>query len=221
MQTPSLELKGSSFTLSVLHINNNDMAVVAAELDAKLAIAPQFFLGAPLVVNLSAIQAPDFDLLGLKEILTSRHLIIVGITSASAELTRQAKSIGLAIVKSGKEAASQPQMPKTTKIVKQNVRSGQQIYAKNADLIIVGAVGNGAEVIADGSIHIYGTLRGKAMAGAAGDRHTVIMAQKIEAELVSIAGQYWLTENLLQNGAAPSGCIRLEGESLTVESLPL
>ncbi|ABZ76401.1 septum site-determining protein MinC [Shewanella halifaxensis HAW-EB4] len=221
MQTPSLELKGSSFTLSVLHINSNDMAVIAAELDAKLAIAPQFFLGAPLVVNLSAIQATDFDILGLKEILTNRQLIIVGITSACPELTKQAKSIGLATVKTGKEATSQPQMPKTTKIVKQNVRSGQQIYAKNADLIIVGAVGNGAEVIADGSIHIYGTLRGKAMAGAGGDRHAVIMAQKIEAELVSIAGQYWLTENLQQNGAALSGCIRLEGESLTVESLPL
>ena len=190
MQTPSLELKGSSFTLSVLHINNDDMAVIAAELDAKLAIAPQFFIGAPLVVNLSAIQTEDFDILGLKEILTSRHLIVVGITSASAALTKQAKSIGLAAVKSGKEATSQPQLPKTTKIVKQNVRSGQQIYAKNADLIIIGAVGNGAEVIADGSIHIYGTLRGKAMAGAAGDRNTVIMAQKIEAELVSIAGQY-------------------------------
>lgn len=221
MQTPSLELKGSSFTLSVLHINNDDMAVIAAELDAKLAIAPQFFIGAPLVVNLSAIQNNNVDLLGLKEILTSRQLIIVGITSASSELAKQAKSIGLAIVKSGKESSSQPQLPKTTKIVKQNVRSGQQIYAKNGDLIIIGAVGNGAEVIADGSIHIYGTLRGKAMAGAAGDRNAVIMAQKIEAELVSIAGQYWLTENLQQNGAAPSGCIRLEGESLTVESLPL
>lgn len=221
MQTPSLELKGSSFTLSVLHINNDDMAAVAAELDAKLAIAPQFFIGAPLVVNLSSINNNDFDILGLKEILTSRQLIVVGITSASAQLTKKAKSIGLAVVKSGKEASSQPQLPKTTKIVKQNVRSGQQIYAKNADLIIIGAVGNGAEVIADGSIHIYGTLRGKAMAGASGDRNAVIMAQKIEAELVSVAGQYWLTENLQQNGAAQSGCIRLEGESLTVESLPL
>ncbi|PKG57376.1 septum site-determining protein MinC [Shewanella sp. Choline-02u-19] len=221
MQTPRLELKGSSFTLSVLHINSQDMAVITAELDSKLAIAPQFFLGAPLVVNLSAIKTSNFDLLGLKEILTSRQLIIVGITSALPEINEMAKSIGLAIIKSGKAASNQPQMPKTTKIVKQNIRSGQQIYAKNGDLIVIGAVGNGAEVIADGSIHIYGTLRGKAMAGAAGDRNAVIMAQKIEAELVSIAGQYWLTENLQQNGAAQSGCIRLEGESLTVESLPL
>lgn len=221
MQTPRLELKGSSFTLSVLHINSQDMAVIAAELDSKLAIAPQFFLGAPLVVNLSEIKASNFDLLGLKEILTSRQLIIVGITSALPEINAMAKLIGLAIIRSGKEASNQPQLPRTTKIVKQNIRSGQQIYAKNGDLIVIGAVGNGAEVIADGSIHIYGALRGKAMAGAAGDRNAVIIAQKIEAELVSIAGQYWLTENLQQNGAAQSGCIRLEGESLTVESLPL
>ena len=221
MQTPSLELKGSSFTLSVLHINSQDMAVIATELDSKLAIAPQFFLGAPLVVNLSAIKTSDFDLLGLKEILTSRQLIIVGITNALPVINDMAKSIGLAIVKSGKATTSQPQMPKTTKIVKQNVRSGQQIYAKNGDLIVIGAVGNGAEVIADGSIHVYGALRGKAMAGAAGDKNAVIVAQKIEAELVSIAGQYWLTEHLQQNEAAQSGCIRLEGDSLTVESLPL
>ncbi|MDB2387053.1 septum site-determining protein MinC [Shewanella sp.] len=221
MQTPSLELKGSSFTLSVLHINSQDLAVIATELDSKLAIAPQFFIGAPLVVNLSAIQSRDFDLLGLKEILTHRQLIVVGITSASPTINTMAKSMGLAIIKSGKSASNQPQLPKTTKIVKQNVRSGQQVYAKNGDLIIVGAVGNGAEVIADGSIHIYGTLRGKAMAGAAGDKNAVIVAHKIEAELVSIAGQYWLTEHLQQNEAAKSGCIRLEGDSLTVESLPL
>lgn len=105
--------------------------------------------------------------------------------------------------------------------MKQNIRSGQQVYAKNGDLIIFGAVGNGAEVIADGSIHIYGALRGKAMAGAAGDSSAVIIAHSLEAELVSIAGQYWLAENLQQHSSDKSGCIRLNGESLIVESLPL
>ncbi|GIU43047.1 septum site-determining protein MinC [Shewanella algidipiscicola] len=221
MQKPSLELKGSSFTLSVLHINHADLNKVAAELDNKLAIAPQFFIGAPLVVNLSSIQDANYPLAGLKDLLLSRNLVIVGITGAPSAIANQAQSLGLAIIKSGKQSANQPQLPRTTKIVKQNIRSGQQIYAQNGDLIIVGAVGNGAEVIADGSIHIYGSLRGKAMAGANGDRNAVIIAQTLDAELVSIAGQYWLTENLQAHATIKSGCIRLEGDSLTLDALSL
>lgn len=221
MSKPSLELKGASFTLSVLHINSNDLNTVMTELDRKLAQAPQFFLGAPLVVNLSAIQDNEFNLCALKDLLISRELVIVGITGATTVLSKQAKDLGLAIVKAGKQSSTPPPAPRQTKIIKQNIRSGQQVYAKNGDLIIFGAVGNGAEVIADGSIHIYGTLRGKAMAGAAGDPTAVIIAHSLEAELVSIAGQYWLAENLQQHNQNKSGCIRLDGESLMVESLPL
>ncbi|MDR9767285.1 septum site-determining protein MinC [Shewanella baltica] len=221
MSKPSLELKGASFTLSVLHINSSDLQAVMTELDSKLAQAPQFFLGAPLVVNLSAIQHDSLNLSALKDLLISRQLVIVGITGATTVLSKQAKDLGLAIVKAGKQSSTPPPTPRQTKIVKQNIRSGQQVYAKNGDLIIFGAVGNGAEVIADGSIHIYGALRGKAMAGAAGDTSAVIIAHSLEAELVSIAGQYWLAENLQQHSSDKSGCIRLDGESLMVESLPL
>lgn len=221
MSKPSLELKGASFTLSVLHINSSDLQAVMTELDSKLAQAPQFFLGAPLVVNLSAIQHDSLNLSALKDLLISRQLVIVGITGATTVLSKQAKDLGLAIVKAGKQSSTPPPASRQTKIVKQNIRSGQQVYAKNGDLIIFGAVGNGAEVIADGSIHIYGALRGKAMAGAAGDTSAVIIAHSLEAELVSIAGQYWLAENLQQHSSDKSGCIRLDGESLMVESLPL
>jgi len=221
MSKPSVELKGASFTLSVLHIYSSDLQAVMTELDSKLAQAPQFFLGAPLVVNLSAIQHDSLNLSALKDLLISRQLVIVGITGATTVLSKQAKDLGLAIVKAGKQSSTPPPAPRQTKIVKQNIRSGQQVYAKNGDLIIFGAVGNGAEVIADGSIHIYGALRGKAMAGAAGDTSAVIIAHSLEAALVSIAGQYWLAENLQQHSSDKSGCIRLNGESLMVESLPL
>ncbi|WP_372871843.1 septum site-determining protein MinC [Shewanella sp.] len=228
MPKASLELKGSSFTLSVLHINSANLDSLAAELDSKLAQAPQFFIGAPLVLNLAAIADGELDLSKLKQLLVSRQLVIVGVTSAATEIAEQAKSLGLAIVKAGKSTNGQsagvppPSLPKTTRIVKQNVRSGQQIYVKNGDLVVIGAVGNGAEVIADGSIHIYGALRGKAMAGANGAKDAVILAKSLEPELISIAGQYWLTENLQKHGVtAKSGCVRLEGDTLTVESLPL
>lgn len=224
MRKASLELKGSSFTLSVLHINTSDLDSITLDLDKKLAQAPQFFIGAPLVLNLSAVDDGKLDLAALKDLLVLRQLVIVGVTGASEALSEQAKACGLASVKAGKQTQmpSPPSEPRTTRIVRQNVRSGQQIYVKNGDLIIFGAVGNGAEVIADGSIHIYGALRGKAMAGANGERDAVILASHLEPELISIAGQYWLTENLQKHGVtAKSGCVRLDGDSLTVEALPL
>ncbi|WP_133406733.1 septum site-determining protein MinC [Parashewanella tropica] len=221
MLESNLELKGSSFTLSVLHIKSADLEKIRNELAEKLAIAPQFFLGAPLVLNLEAVALSELNLIELKQLLNEYDLIIVGVTGGSEQQHNSAKEIGLATMKAGKTVSSKSiNAPKTTQIVKKNIRSGQQIYAKNADLIIFGAVSNGAEVIADGSIHIYGSLRGKAMAGATGDKNAIIIAHKLEAELISVAGQYWLTENLAEHDTESACCIKLDNESLIFESLP-
>ena len=76
------------------------------------------------------------------------------------------------------------------------MRSGQQVYARGRDLTLTAMVGNGAEVIADGSIHVYGTLRGRALAGAQGDAGARIYCQNFQAELISIAGQYRVFEDI-------------------------
>ncbi|RLV61258.1 septum site-determining protein MinC [Parashewanella curva] len=220
MLESNLELKGSSFTLSVLHIKSAELQKIRIELEEKLAIAPQFFLGAPLVLNLAAVAEQDINLSELKQILIEQGLVIVGVTSGSESQLSAAKDLGLAVIKPGKTVESKfINAPKSTQIVKKNIRSGQQIYAKNADLIVVGTVSNGAEVIADGSIHIYGTLRGKAMAGATGDNNAVIIAHRMESELISIAGQYWLAENLAEHDTDKACCIRLADESLLFEPL--
>lgn len=221
MATPSLELKGASFTLSVLHMYSTDLDAFATELAAKIAQAPQFFLGAPLVVNLSSITAEQLDISDIQHLMKHHNLVLLGFTGANETLAKAIRAQGLAILKTGKAAVTPPPPPQQTRIVQQNIRSGQQIYAQNSDLIIFGNVGNGAEVIADGNIHIFGALRGKAMAGAKGNRHAVILARKLEAELVSVAGQYWLSENLAEHTDSTSGCIRLEGDSLVFETLPL
>ena len=219
MPNSSFELKGSSFTLSVLHLKTANLEHIKSELTAKIALAPHFFIGAPLVLNLSKITDADFNLVELQRLLIELELVVVGITEACNEIKEQAKKIGLASIKTGK-TVSAPTIPKTTKIVKKTVRSGQQVYAKDADLVIFGAVSNGAEVIADGNIHIHGTLRGKAMAGAAGDKNAVIIAHDVQAELVSIAGQYWLNDKLQAQLEQAANCIRLEQENLIIESLP-
>ena len=99
------------------------------------------------------------------------------------------------------------------------VRSGQQVYARDCDLIITGAVANGAEVIADGNIHIYGSLRGRAMAGAQGDEKTRIFASEFHAELVAIAGQYRVFEQIPAELEGQSVQCWLEGEKLLIARL--
>jgi len=138
-------------------------------------------------------------------------------------------------------AASAPQPPETppatetaveqspaaphavpTMVIDKPLRSGQRVYARHADLIVMGVVSHGAEVIADGNIHVYGPLRGKAMAGARGDTKARIYTTRLEAELVAVAGVYrTLTTALSPDIQDKPALIRLDGEKLLVEPLPI
>jgi septum site-determining protein MinC len=108
---------------------------------------------------------------------------------------------------------------KASRIIYQPVRSGQQIYAQDSDLIILSQVSAGAEVLADGNIHIYGPLRGRALAGVRGNTEARIFCNSLEAELVSIAGQYKISEDLQTGCWKKSAQIHLSDETLTVKSL--
>ncbi|HTH45676.1 MAG TPA: septum site-determining protein MinC [Oxalicibacterium sp.] len=115
-------------------------------------------------------------------------------------------------------AAAAPTLTNRTMIVDTPVRAGQRIYARGADLIITAAVNNGAEVIADGNIHIYAPLRGRALAGANGDTEARIFTLSMEAELVSIAGMYRTFENGSER-AQQATQIRLVGDR--IDMLPI
>ncbi|MFW7346480.1 MULTISPECIES: septum site-determining protein MinC [unclassified Pigmentiphaga] len=109
-----------------------------------------------------------------------------------------------------------------TMVIDKPLRSGQRVYARHADLIVMGVVSHGAEVIADGNIHVYGPLRGKAMAGARGDTKARIYTTRLEAELVAVAGVYrTLTTALSPDIQDKPALIRLDGEKLLVEPLPI
>ncbi|TEW54375.1 septum site-determining protein MinC [Psychromonas sp. RZ22] len=106
-----------------------------------------------------------------------------------------------------------------TKVHVGRVRSGQQIYAKECDLVINGDVGAGAEVIADGCIHVYGALRGKALAGAMGNTNAAIFCQTLQPELVSIAGVYKLSEALPENMWSTACSVSLDEQNMVFSSL--
>ena len=105
------------------------------------------------------------------------------------------------------------------KVINTPVRSGQQIYAKDTDLIILSQVGQGAEVIADGNIHIYGTLRGRAIAGASGNKEARIFCQSLQAELVSIAGIYKVSDDLSEDQIGHSCQVGLKENNLHIDTL--
>ncbi len=110
-----------------------------------------------------------------------------------------------------------PQPARSTMIVDTPVRAGQRIYAQGCDLVVTAAVNNGAEIIADGSIHVYAPLRGRALAGASGNESARIFAMSMEAELLSIAGIYRTFENgLPENVAQRPAQVRLTGDRLDV-----
>jgi len=107
-------------------------------------------------------------------------------------------------------------------IIDKPLRSGQQVYAKGGDLIIMAAVNNGAEVIADGSIHVYAPLRGKAIAGAKGNTEARIFTTSLAPELISIAGTYRTTDTPLPaNVLGKPAQVRLEGDRLVFEPISL
>jgi len=232
MSEQTIELKGSSFTLSVLHLGSGSLQEICSTLTEKIAQAPQFFHRAPLVVNVSQIRE-SIDFRGIKEVVEAMDFILVGVTGCRDKQQKQAaKSAGLAVMSAAATPppavqASDPEpavietpAPATaTRFHDGPVRSGQQIYAKDADLVITGVVSNGAEVIADGSIHIYGPLRGRALAGAKGDTSSRIYCSDLQAELVAVAGNYQLSETLQQQYMRQAVCICLDKEQLVISQL--
>ena len=185
------------------------------------------------------------DLAALLPLLRRHRLQPVGVVGANAAELEQAAGLGLA--EAPDEPVRAEREPRVQKVVQQVVkevvverqvevavpaqaaptvyvdkplRSGQQVYAKGADLVVLAAVNHGAEVIADGSIHVYAPLRGKAIAGARGNAQARIFAQQLEAELIAIAGIYRTSENPLpDNVRGKAAQVRLDGEKLLMEPL--
>ena len=182
----------------------------------------------------------------LKRLFKRQHLIAVGITNANGTQVRAAMNADLAAFPSGgsrraepaeaaatpapapepRPAAPAPESPAAptqvalsggkSKIITQPVRSGTQIYARGTDLVILASVGAGAEVIADGHVHIYGALRGRAIAGASGDTEARIFTSKLEAELLCIAGQYLVSEAIAPEFRGQAVQIALTDGVLTI-----
>ena len=228
-QTP-IEFKGSSFTLSVVDLHHTHPDVVRQALQDKIDQAPAFLKNAPVVLNVAALDG-DVNWKQMQQAIASTGLRIVGVSGCKDEaLKRMIARAGLPILSEGKEQKKSPEpepvaapapenVVTKTRLVTTPVRSGQQIYARNADLIVTNSVSAGAELVADGNIHIYGMMRGRALAGASGDRDCQIFCTSLSAELVSIAGEYWLMDQIPAEYFAKAARLSLKDGALTIQTL--
>jgi septum site-determining protein MinC len=171
------------------------------EIDATLARSPGFFVGKPVVLDLSAVELSQAAIAHLVASLEQRNIRILGIEGVEAEhLTTSMPPLltgGRPTVLIQNEPKKPDAKPKPNSLLLDSpVRSGQSIVFTEGDVTVLGSVGSGAEIVAGGSIHIYGTLRGRAMAGVNGNSAARIFCQRIEAELLAIDGYYQTAEDI-------------------------
>jgi septum site-determining protein MinC len=215
-KTQPLVFKGNAYTLTTLQLLSLDLEHIQSVLADKIAQAPKFFEHIPLVLDLQKIttEQEELNLMQIVNCLRQHKLLPIGVRGANAKIQEQAKEHGLACLsdtkviepQQTKESKTQEKItptlpPSSTRIITQPVRSGQQIYAQGGDLIVLSTVSHGAEILADGNIHVYAPLRGRALAGVMGDANTYIFCQSLEAELISVAGQYRISEQLKETDA--------------------
>lgn len=215
------QFRGNQYTMMVFHPTDPTNPSFVHMLRTKIQQAPNFFGNAPLVVDMNDLLEvkEQIDVKGLFDLLKQLGLMPVGVQGGDAQLQQEAIAYGLPVLPNSRkqemaeigpqgiisgqgEAADEEAQPvrevvqRTTKIITEPVRSGQQIYAPQGDLICMAPISAGAEVLADGNIHLYAPLRGRALAGVSGDMSARIFCKSLEAELISIAGLYRVSEDI-------------------------
>jgi septum site-determining protein MinC len=242
----AFELKAAAFTLPVIRLLGVDMETVAEELSAKVEQAPDFFRNTPVVIDLAAVSGGEgvveFPL--LVGLLRGYRMIPVGVRGGTPAQNEAAEAMELAILgdafvrrpkqedKTEVASAPVPDLPPPSRaeapnpgssagftLVTRPVRSGQRVYAPGGDLSVVAPVSSGAELMADGNIHVYGPLRGRAMAGLKGNTQARIFCQDLQAELVSVAGHYRVSENIPGDLKGYPVQIFLDDKALRIEKI--
>jgi septum site-determining protein MinC len=171
------------------------------EIDATLARSPGFFVGKPVVLDLSAVDLSQSAIAHLVTSLEQRDVRVLGIEGVDAARVNASMPPLLTGGRSCLLTKNEPKAPEAkpkpmSLLLESPVRSGQSIVFTEGDVTVLGSVGSGAEIVAGGSIHVYGTLRGRAMAGVNGNSAARIYCQKIEAELLAIDGYYQTAEDI-------------------------
>jgi septum site-determining protein MinC len=244
------EFKSATLPLIAVILKTSDLDVLAEALDAQLADSPDFFEQEPVVIDLSLLQeaqgesgeaAGDIDFAALRSLLARHQTQPIAVRGGNAAQHAAARAAGLSVA--AMPAAPTPRAPAPpaeppaseapqivrevpvpangTLLIDKPLRSGQQVYARGGDVVVTAVVSFGAEVIADGNVHVYAPLRGKAIAGARGNTEARIFSTCMEAQLVAIAGIYRTNEVALPDSVlGKSAQVRLDGKKIAIDPIP-
>ncbi|WHZ18812.1 MAG: Septum site-determining protein MinC [Rhodanobacteraceae bacterium] len=234
------DLRFGQVGIANVRVRNADPDALRASLEVRVHEAPSLFQRAPVVVDLSflAAQPADAEVAALLDAVREAGMLPVGLAYGDGATDELSRRLGLPLIAKFRAAYERaertergepanespaPAADESTRSVAtapkpalqhlHPVRTGQQVYAQGCDLVVVGTVANGAEVLADGNIHVYGALRGRAFAGALGDATARIFCSEFRAEIVSIAGHYRVFEELPQEFAGRAVQVWLEHDT--------
>lgn len=241
------DLKSASLPLLAVVLRSTDPAVLAQALANRFGDTPEVFDHEPVILDLSALADDTHacDFAPLLALIRQYKMVPVAVKGGPPAVHEAAVAAGLVSAPDAVSVATPQAEPEVLEVVKEVIRevpiptpvptpvagpgtlvvdrplrSGQQVYAKGADLVVLAAVNFGAEVIADGHVHVYAPLRGKAIAGARGNTEARIFTTCLEPELISIAGIYRTTETAIPAEVLGKAAqIRLVGEKLVMEPL--
>lgn len=241
----SFDLKSASLPLVAVVLKTTDAEVLAAELARKLADDADFFDNDPVLIDLSSLReaTQPLDFSAIVALLRQHRTQPVAVRGGNPAQMRAAQALGLVAAPDASfvrtDAAAQPAPAEVREVVREievlrevpvpgpgtlvidkPLRSGQRVYARGGDIVVLAMVSYGAEVIADGNVHVYAPLRGRALAGARGNTEARIFSTCMEPELVSIAGIYRTFEVALPPELASKPAqVRLVGEKLLIEAV--
>ena len=226
----ALEIRFGPLDLAQVRIRDINPGVILDELTGRVATAPRFFDRAAVALDLSLLEKPPAaaEVRAALEAVRRAGMLPIGLTSGAPFVDELARTLELPVVAQFRAPskpppvlqAAQPEPPPSQPEFERSllqsspVRSGQRVYARHRDLVVTGSVGAGAEVMADGCVHVYGPLRGRALAGAQGEISARVFCQEFYAELVSIAGVFRVFETIPQDLAGHCVQAWLDGTDL-------
>jgi septum site-determining protein MinC len=231
-QPAAVDIRYGQMGLVQVRIRTTDPGAILDELTGRVATAPHFFRRTAICLDLGTLSsAPDVSAVRtVIDAIGRAGMLTIGLAGDAAEMEAISNALNLPILSGFRAPRSYPvAVPAVqpapaaaepadsglpTLFQHQTVRSGQRIYARNRDLVVTAGIGAGAEVMADGCLHIYGALRGRAMAGARGQLTARVFCQEFHAELVSIAGVFRVFETIPAELAGKPVQAWLAGEDL-------
>jgi septum site-determining protein MinC len=217
MTGAAISLKAGTVALTTLSLHQRDLTAIEAELARKQREAPALFRRLPCALDLEPLQPGD-DLAAIVQLCQNYGVLPIAVRNGGPDWQPQLQALGLADLGRQQPKISGSHAPaRQVKVHTGNIRSGQQVFS-DGDLIVLGMVSAGAEILATGDIHVYGTLRGRALAGVKGEQTAVIGCQQFDAELVAIAGQYRLFDEA-PNQAEGAVVVTLEAGNLNITNV--